>query len=198
MGSMVNVMYVGNAKNWPDDTALKTKRVWPEYGSVVEVTQEEAPHYTQHPKVWRAVSAEEMEKMQKQAAEMQTALQEVEVKFAHLSSVQLEKILVQIQAEIAKRKTVEASAPIINEAAAQVASSEPVTLNPADPASAPALAERMGKIMHVIRNQMDKNDPADWSRTPRELPRVGRVTELCGFKVTIEEIGQAVELLKAA
>ncbi len=194
----VNIMYVGNARNWPDDTALHTKRVWEEYGSVVEVPETEAPHYTQHPSVWKAVSESEMVKLREQAKQVQVALQEVEVKFAHLSSVQLKKIRAQIDEEISKREQAERDAPKVDEVSTAAANAEPVALNPNDPASAAAIAQRMGLVMSVIKDKLDKNDPADWSRSPRELPRVGRVTELCGFKVSIEEIVQAVELLKAA
>lgn len=195
--AMVNVMYVGNARSWPDDTALHTKRVWGEYGAVVEVPDYEAPHYTQHPAVWRAVSETEMVKLREQAQQVAEVLQEVDVKFAGLSSVQLKTIRAQLDAEIVKREQAEAAAPRVDEVAAKAAGAEPLTLDPSHPETAAAAAARMGKIMQAI-GSMDKNDPTDWARTPKELPRVGRVTEICGFKVSQDEIVQAVELLKAA
>lgn len=191
----VTIMYVGNAKNWPDDTALKTRRVWEEYGSTVTVPESEAPHYTQHPSVWKAVSEAEMERIRKQQEEVKQALMEVDVKFAHLSSIQLKSILAQLSEEIGRRETEERNAPKVDEEAQKAASE--IQFDTSNVDSAAAAADRMGKIMQAI-GQMDKNDPHDWSRTPRELPRVGRVTEITGFKVSAEEVVQAVELLKAA
>lgn len=194
---MINIMYVGNAENWPDDTALHTKRVWSKNGSIVEVPEIEAPHYTQHPSVWKAVSEADMAKLRKQTEEVENALRDVEAKWGHLSSVQLQAIRAELDLEIQRRQQSELQAPRVDETQAKAANAEPIVLDPNDPATAAAAAERTGRIMQAI-SQLDRNNPEDWSRTPRELPRVGRVTEICGFPVSQKEVIEAVELLKAA
>ena len=189
------IQYIGKQQNRVDDV-LKTKRVWRRPGDVIEVEDSEAPHYTQHAGEWRAITTEQHEAHLAERAVIEETVASTTSAWAQLSLDDLYGMRDQLAAEIKLREDAKSQAQGLNEVEAKAASSQPVDHPKDDPAAAGAAAERMKAIIEAINN-LDRNDPADWAKGANEGPRVARVTEITGFKVSKAEITEALELMAA-
>ncbi len=174
------------------DDVLKTNRVWKRRGDVVEVQASEASHYLAHPMEWERITPEQYEAQKVSDAMAKELVSEVSSKWNALALDDLKHMRAELDTEIKRRESIPGK-PVDREIQA-FADSEPVKLSQDDPATQAAAADRMKKIALVI-SEMDRNDPAHWSKTPRELPRVSKVSELFGAKVSQEEIVEALKLV---
>lgn len=189
--------YIGKQLNRVDDTQLKTRRIWKEPGDALEISDIEAPHYLQHPGEWRAISHAEYAKHCAEREQIKETTGEIERKWGDLLLTDLYSMRAQLETEIKRRESASSKTQTINPVQAEVASAEPVKFDPKDPATIEAAANRMSTIIKAI-GTLDKNDPEDWAKTPFSGPRVPRVSEITGFKVSRDEITEAMSLLKAA
>lgn len=173
------------------DDVLKTGRRWDKRFDVIEVQDAEAPHYTQHTTEWKMLSKEQYDAFLVSREKAKEIVEETQSRWSDLTIDELVQMRVQLDGEISTRQL--APAPEAEEGDVQAASSLPVQFNPDDQNVAAAHAERTRKIIAAIE-ELDSNDPEDWARTPKNLPRVKRVEEIAGFKVSQADIEAAMLL----
>lgn len=183
----VLIQYIGRQKNRPDDV-LKTQRKWKENGSVVEVDDTEAKHYLQHPMEWRSISKEDYASYEQRMEQAREASVHVTSKLAEYSLEQLMLMRGEFDAEVRRRQS-KLGAPV-DQAVAVSASSEPVVMRE-EAATHQAAADRIAQIRTAI-SEMDQRDPEQFAKHPRPMWRVAAVSERVGFKVTQNEILEAM------
>lgn len=190
MSKTVKIEYIGRQINRPDDTALRTRRVWEGFGSVVEVPADEAAHYLAHPLEWRAISHEESEQRRQARIVVAENFERIKDELGPMTVTDLEELRTEIGELIAqKRRQAEREAlnppPVptgVPDAAAGVDSD--------DKATADAAATRLRAIRKVI----EELDPKDDDHYSTRGPRVPVVSERFGAPVTAAEIAAALAI----
>lgn len=180
--------------NRPDDI-LRTSRIWKKAGSVVLVDDNEAPHYLKHPDEFFEMTKGDYDAHLVRQEQSEKVVQEIGQQWAHLTLDELRKVHSQIGGEIHRRELT--PKPVVTPEAVIAASSAPVVPSTTNPDTIAAAAERQAKILKAIGELDDKN-PEDYAMAPRHMPRVGRVSEVAGFKVTQAEVLSALELSQKA
>lgn len=193
MSNMALIEYVGKQRNRPDDV-LRTARMWKGAGDVVEVPEDQKHFYLAHPLEWRETTAAAVKKREDARLTAEKNLKDIKLSWGELTVADLDGIRDDINTEILARKKRAAAVPAAppKDITDKAANAPPLHAG-SDGASKQAAANRLIQIREAIK-ELDTNDPEHYTAEPNKRPRVNAVTEAVGFKVTLEEIEQALEL----
>ncbi len=191
--AMVLIEYVGKQRNRADDV-LKTPRIWEGPGSAVEVPASEKHAYLAHPGEWREISREDYSRRMKAREAFDAELEEFDDEIEDLTIPDLERLRDRVNTSIEKKQAAirAAGATAVDKPPAPSSDQPPVGGKNADDASNAASMQRLIQIKAAIEDMDPKNDEHFSGQTGR--PYVSAVSEVIGFKVTAQEIDDAMTL----
>lgn len=192
MSKTVLVEYIGRQKNRVDDV-LHTNRIWELAGSILPIPAEEAPSYLRHALEWREISTEEASLRDQARGVVAERMAEIKSNWGAMTISDLEALKVDIDARIQEIRDVTVAQAIVAPPApvnAPVINAADTTSD--DAATAAAAAEKLEKIMAVIKD-MDRNNDEEWSNRG---PRVSVVSDRAGFPVRYEDVQLAMAAMK--
>lgn len=194
MSGNVLLEYIGRQLRRVDDV-LHTKRIWDAAGSVLEVPENEALHYLQHPTEWRVVSREQVNNRLAARQAVEVSMSQVKSQWESLTIADLEQLRGDIDARIA---ILRAEADALAKAVATAPPADFVVDTSTGNAGSNDIAIRRTKEIIAAIGELDPNDPDHYAKHPKKMPRVDAVSERVGFKVTGKEVSDAMDLMKAA
>lgn len=195
------IEYIGKQANRVDDV-LRTRRIWPAAGSVLEIPAAEAPRYTEYPTEWRETTREELE----QRKDLKQAARDTAAKLLALAdklpATDLREVADALRAEALKREQTEdatrsaESAQRVAEAKAREATAE-VTGQHADTSGGEGseyTQKRLDDIVNAAR-EIDLNDSEKTVRVDygnAVVPTPEALLPYLTFRPTEAEIVQAL------
>lgn len=182
------IQYVGRAVPRVDDV-LKTDRVWDKVNAIVEVPEDQAGYYLQHPLEWREITPDEAFQRMQAKAEVDQLVLKIKREWSPMTIEDLEELKTDIDVRIEEIR--QGRIEIASKPAAPVAQIDGAEALASDDEATRALGTQKIEAVARVLGTMDPKDKDQWTFRG---PKLAVVTELAGQKVTTAEIKLALEL----